>query len=130
MVLVTTAINDLLELEDDILLLGAWCRGYSLSSKNQKLVKKTLDYHWSDRNKFFKDQNTIIALYDKLLPRYSESLNLLHDVSYTTSFWRIIIGPWLLLFISSLFDRWCSISQALEEELDYVVKTITSFLLA
>ena len=43
MVLVTTAINDLLELEDDILLLGAWCRGYSLSSKNnnKKRVKIT-----------------------------------------------------------------------------------------
>ena len=125
MVLVTTAINSTIEIDDDILLLGEWCNGEDLSERHHKLVKGSLNYHWKDRDKFYKDHKTIIALYNKLLPQYSDSLNLLHNVSYSLSFWAIIIGPWLLFFISNLFDRWSSITQAKEEGgFDYVALSV------
>jgi len=120
MVLVTTAIDDYSELGDSILFLGEWCKPNSVSSEYRKTIHKTLEYHWVDRRKFSRDQNTIIELYENLLPKYSESLNSIHNVNYSHTFWRILIGPWLLFFISSLFDRWCSVSQATSQDIDYV----------
>ena len=126
MVLVTTAINNPSKLDDDILLLGAWCDKDSLEKKHHKLVNMTANYHWSNRDKFFNDHITIINLYEKLLPQYAESLNILHNVSYSKSSWQIIIGPWLMFFISALFDRRSSINKAIEEEaFDYVALSET-----
>jgi len=126
MVLVTTAIDDYSELGDSILLLGEWCKSNSVSSKYQKKIDKTLEYHWVDRKKFAKDQNTIIKLYENLLPKYSKSLNLIHKVNYSENFWRILIGPWLLFFISTLFDRWCSMLQATNQDLDFIALSIVN----
>ena len=42
MVLVTTAINNPSKLDDDILLLGAWCDKDSLEKKHHKLVNLSL----------------------------------------------------------------------------------------
>ena len=44
----------------------------------------------------------------------AQQLNEIHRVSYNTKFWQIIIGPWLLTFISAAWDRFESLRKAME----------------
>ena len=125
MILITTSIDNKFELDDDIILLGDWCKGHSILSKFPQYIKKTSSYHWEDREVFFNDSCKVIEIYEKLLPEYSKALNNLHNVNYSIRFWRIIIGPWLLLFIGALFDRWSSILNAQRHEnFDWVALSI------
>ena len=127
MILITTSIDNKSELDDDILLLGEWCRGNSILSKYPQLIKRTLSYHWEDREVFYKDVDTVIEIFEKLLPKYSKALNNLHNVNHSLAFWTIIIGPWLLFFIAVLIDRWSSISNAIEDRsFDYVALSIVT----
>ena len=49
------------------------------------------------KNKINKNR---IEKYIKYLDILSNSLNKIHKVNFESSYWEIIIGPWLLFFIS------------------------------
>ena len=36
----------------------------------------------------------------------SYKLNKIHNVNYSKNYWRVLIGPWLFMFISIIFDNW------------------------
>lgn len=82
------------------LYLGSWC--HDLIGDNEK---KTHKYHWSNLNKFEKDSDLILAIYNNLLGRLSKKLNAIHDVNRDAHYWQKIVGPWLLFFVSVVFDR-------------------------
>jgi len=65
----------------------------------------TAEYHWDNRKKFNKDFVYINSVYEIYLEILKNFLNRFHNVKYSKSYWRIIIGPWLIEFISILFDR-------------------------
>ena len=45
-------------------------------------------------------------LKEKVLDNLSNHLNKIHKKTYPKNYWRIILGPWLINFISVIFDRW------------------------
>ncbi|MBF0205441.1 MAG: hypothetical protein HQK53_00995 [Oligoflexia bacterium] len=95
------------------LCLGAWCRNYDNSEKWANLNPSILPYHWEDRDKLYKDYRYLHKVYESLLNETSSKLNELHGTVYSTRYWRILIGPWLLYFTEMLFDRWESIQAAI-----------------
>ena len=64
------------------------------------------EYHWEDPNKIEKDHKFLNDLYEDLLNQLYLNLNKFHKVSFSKRFWRIFIGPWLLTFVSTIWDRW------------------------
>ena len=73
-----------------------------------------LPYHWDDRAKLFSDSQYLLGFHERLLEGLAAQLNQIHGVDHGVRYWRILIGPWLSLFVPALFDRYCSVCRALE----------------
>jgi len=105
---------------EEIVFLGEWCKKYN--QKNSWVDKKhtTISYHWEDRQKFKLDHDYLCEFYEELLSKLCVKLNKIHDVEYTKRYWRIIIGPWLLIYVPVLFDRWENIRKAYASKEHYM----------
>ena len=76
---------------------------------------EVVPYHWNDRNKLYKDYQYLLELFERVLKELAIELNNIHKVSHSLSYWRIIIGPWLMLFLPIIFDRWSCLHVAIEK---------------
>jgi len=106
--LITTALEQTWFKDQDFtrVFLTEACRLYSRKGEWQILNSEVLPYHWNDRKKLKTDHDYLKSLYDKALIPLTEKLNDLNKVSESVDYWRIIVGPWLITYISILFDRW------------------------
>lgn len=105
--LVTTALEETI-LKDvaEYLVLGEWC---VLNNKDKFWAKKKFQvtsYHWDDRNKLKSDHYFLKNLYDEILTKLSDELNVFHNLNHSKKYWILIIGPWLANYLSVMFDRW------------------------
>lgn len=92
--------------------LGAWCLTSLADEKNAVTAGKILDYHWNDRVKLKNDFAYLHALNEELLEELSSTLNQLHGVNEEIRYWRLLLGFWLNIYTSVIFDRWSSLQQA------------------
>jgi putative transferase (TIGR04331 family) len=113
--LITTALEETWGDGQPVLFLGEWCRRYSLKDHWSKMDAEVLPYHWNDRAKLYADYQYLREFYERLLRDLSAQLNQIHGVNHSLRYWRILIGPWLGIFIPLLFDRWASIQSASSE---------------
>ena len=112
--LVTTALEETWpNQKSKIIFLGEWCKLYSKKKSWKNLSYEVLDYHWDNRNKFEKDYYYLIEFYEKILEKISIKMNNVHQVNLSHRYWRILLGPWLALFIQSVYDRWEMIQVAI-----------------
>ncbi len=105
--LATTALTELWDLDNSLLFLGPWCL---TAKKADKIIEKK-DYMMASSPWLLaKNRNDAFVycydLYRRMIPLISERLNIIHEVTYPEKYWRILVGPWLLRFISILFDRY------------------------
>jgi len=117
MFLITTADQRFWKNDENILFLGEWCKIYDQKHIWSKLNYKVLPYHWDDREKLYQDYLYLDTVNEKYLVLLTEKLNTLHSVNYSSRYWRIVIGRWLLYFIEILFDRYLSIKNATDSGL-------------
>lgn len=115
MFLVTTAIEEFWDFNKRLLLLGPWC----LANKENRKLLEEKDYSvvpspWKPGLKIKDVADYCYKIYDKLIPKLSEKLNSIHQVSYPLRYWRILLGPWLLPFIGVFYDRYRRIEDALK----------------
>lgn len=110
--LITTANERTWKVDQPILFLGDWCKLYSRRKFWDKLDSETVPYHWKDRTRLQNDYNYLCECFERVLPILANQLNEIHGVNLSMRYWRILIGPWLAYFIHILFDRWCSIQDA------------------
>jgi len=112
MFLVTTADQRYWDTKEKICFLGEWCKVYDQKTVWSKLDCQVLPYHWDDRERMHKDFQHLDQVYERYLLALSEKLNDLHSTNYSLRYWRILIGPWLNLFIGHVFDKFLSIQTA------------------
>jgi putative transferase (TIGR04331 family) len=117
MFLATTSNQSFWKKDERILFLGEWCKLYSQKHVWQNLQHDTLPYHWRNREKLHRDYLYCESVYEKLLQQLGGQLNQIHGVDYSSRYWRIIIGPWLFFFVSTLYDRYLSIRGAIDSGL-------------
>ena len=107
--LATTALESTWGSKEELVFLGEWCKKFSRERAYKNRIYTVLNYHWLDRNKIKNDHEFLQELYERLLNSLAEHLNKLHNLNKDTRYWRIIIGPWLISYISVIWDRWESI---------------------
>ncbi len=105
-VLVTTALVETIKFNEPLLLLGDWCKTFDKRDLWHSKDFKVAKYIWDDRNKLFEDYNYSLDLFEKVLHDLHIKLNKINSVNYNSKFWRILIGPWLLIFIQIVLERW------------------------
>jgi putative transferase (TIGR04331 family) len=112
--LVTTALEETWpEYNQPVLFLGEWCRLYSRRQRWENMDAEMVEYHWDDRDKLYEDFHYLCDLFDRLLIQLSSELNKVHGVDYTPRYWQILIGPWLMMFLPMIYDRWISVNTAI-----------------
>ncbi|MDA9322308.1 LIC12162 family protein [Gammaproteobacteria bacterium] len=112
-VLVTTSIEDTWPDDAHLVFLGEWCKKYSRRHFFSGKSHETLPYHWEDRDKFKKDSVYLRELHELLLQKLRIVLNDHHNTNHSLRYWRIIIGPWLVIFVPAIFDRWENLRNAM-----------------
>lgn len=104
--LVTTSLEDTWGDSERIIFLGEWCKTYDKRHVWSKRDYETIPFHWDDRDKLKKDYNYLEALHHSLLVSLAMSLNELHQVDYSVRYWQILLDPWLMAYVGTIFDRW------------------------
>ena len=110
--LVTTALKKTWKNDKDLLFLGEWCKLYSDKILLKSINHSTIEYHWEDRKKFISDCEYLKDINERLISDISVILNKYHHVDFSIKYWRVVIGPWLAIFIPAIWDRWESVRVA------------------
>jgi putative transferase (TIGR04331 family) len=124
--LVTTSLEVTWQRKTDLVFLGEWCllageRNPLLSKNNQ-----VLNYPWDDEELRSRDFRYLKELYEDVLPILTASLNRYHGLTYSTDYWRILIGPWLIVFLPLMLEFWRSIELATRQFIE-LTSTIAKF---
>jgi len=118
-VLIATSFNYIEHLkykESEKYLLGDWCLQ---NASNVNIGNDTYfiqKHHWVDSQKYDKDFAYLDSLNERLLLPLSNLLNKYHNVNYSVKYWRIVLGPWLLTFVPTVYDRWETLRVALDSK--------------
>ena len=104
--LVTTSLEQTWKTSDEIVFLGCWCNSNNNIKKLDDKKFTILDYQWDDRQKLFKDYKYLKSLNEKLIKKLTNELNKYHGTNFSERYWKIIIGPWLITFIQTVFERY------------------------
>ena len=87
---------------------GKW--SYPYEKEKFILKKNIINYHWSNISKKKKDYFYLQKLYEKLLKELAKILNNHHKVKYSLKSWRLLLSPWLISIMTTIFDKYENIS--------------------
>ena len=97
------------------LFLGEWCLLYSRREKWEKLNYRVIKHPWNNAEHLYRDYLYINSLYKRLIVDLVKILNSLHGVNESNKYWEILVGPWLGLFIQTVFERWLLLNEASDD---------------
>lgn len=109
--LALTSLEEFWDKNKEIVFLGNWCNlieGKIISQENKHISWK------KDIGEFETAFDYVNETYEKLLIKLSKKMNNIHETTGSERFWRIIIGPWLYMYISVIYDRYRYLKKAIE----------------
>jgi putative transferase (TIGR04331 family) len=113
--LATTALEGFWDVSKPIVFLGDWCLLYERrsywDSLEGKLLNGPYDHPYAAENAYY----NVNRIFEQLLPIIGAALNDIHGKSHSSRYWRILIGPWLQLYLSAIYDRYVHIRCALDQ---------------
>ncbi len=112
--LAATALEEFWDCSKKIVFLGEWCLLYKRKSYWNTLQAEVVESPWSDYCALRDAHDYVTNLYERLLPVLAEGLSEIHGVSYSDRYWRILIGPWLHLFLTVTYDRFMTLKKAID----------------
>ena len=105
--LALTPIKQTFGIKEKIFFLGHWCNAFSkqkyFKNRNHQFFKHPYNV---DEKKFSSDHKYLLNLRSRLLKQLTLTLNDMHKLNYSEKEWNFIIGRWLHIYTSVLFDRW------------------------
>ncbi len=108
--LVLVPIAELLRDDQPLLSLGIWCATHPRLAEAPVVASP-----YADTSAVIAAGRKVQALCEAMLPVLGERLNDLHGVRFDQRQWRVLLAPWLLLFVSSAHDRYLRLRQALQD---------------
>lgn len=111
--LATTALEEFWDISKPMLFLGDWCQVYERKSVWGALAYKILDTPYDSPEAAHETFHRVDEIYERVLPVLGAALNSIHGKDYSLRSWRILVGPWLQLYLSATYDRFIHIKHAL-----------------
>jgi putative transferase (TIGR04331 family) len=96
------------------LFLGQWCLRQKNRETWERMDYQVLPYPWDDREALHRDAAYQEKLYEEVLADLAAALDEVHGESHGHRYWRILLGPWLLIYIQNLHERYLCLRQALD----------------
>lgn len=113
--LATTAMEEFWVTTLPIVFLGEWCLLYERRLELKCMKGRLLSSPYVSYDASLDAHHYIHNLYENLLPQMGDVLNIIHGKQYSKRYWRIVIGPWLQLYLSAVYDRYVYIKHALDQ---------------
>ncbi len=104
----TTALEEFWDTSYPVVFLGEWCKRYSRRSYGGSFESTTLPSEISEEG-IFEVISYLQEVYERLLPVLAKTFNEIHGAGFSTRYWRIVIGPWLLFFLHTVHDKYVQI---------------------
>lgn len=114
--LATTALEDFWDDTHPMLFLGEWCLLHRRKPIWKSLGQRVLPSILSDQEETERARSYVMPLYEDYLVRLSAVLNDIHAMQKSVRYWRIVLGPWLYLYLCVLYERYLSLRRAFEIE--------------
>ncbi|MEI7817528.1 MAG: LIC12162 family protein, partial [Desulfuromonadales bacterium] len=111
--LMTTALEEFWDTSKPSIFLGEWCRRYGRKLFWEKLDAEVIKSPWADDLTLELATGYVNDKYEWLLAALSGALNRLHKTCHNERYWRILLGPWLLMYVPVMYDRSMYIKAAL-----------------
>lgn len=111
--LATTALEDFWDTTKPMVFLGPWCRLRARKAYWEQLDAELMPDPFGGREALRAAHRHVAEVYERILPVLGEALNRMHGISASTRYWRIVAGPWLQMYVSVTYERYCSIKTAL-----------------
>lgn len=114
----TTALEDFWDTSGRVVFLGKWCKRYSRKISWENIDAEVLP-------SYFEEENAgglyryLDAVFERLLFVLHKQMNKIHKTDFSARYWRIIIGPWLILYIHLMYDRYRSLKHFVEVYPDF-----------
>ena len=112
--LATTALEGFWDITKPMLFLAHWCRRFSRKSFWEPLNGKVIGSNWSYKQKG-EAYHYCYDFDERLLAVLGERLNSLRGLDYSDRYWRIMIEPWLILYVNAMYDRYVRLRMALDQ---------------
>tara|TARA_B100001057_G_scaffold484525_1_gene562740 strand:+ start:7350 stop:9074 length:1725 start_codon:yes stop_codon:yes gene_type:complete len=106
---------------EKIFFLGRWCIPYD--QEKYVNLKYCNSYHWADKSKRQKDFRYLQKLYDRIVVALSKKLNTLHSLNLSKREWQLIIGHWVMIFITKSFDSYENLKFFCKNNKKLIVRT-------
>ncbi len=71
---------------------------------------------WKNKKIFGKDYHNLSNLFEKILKILSKELNNIHEINNDQKTWRLILGPWLSMFIFVFFERYSNLKKIVKKK--------------
>jgi len=129
--LVTTALEEFWDTSKPLLYLGVWCRRYCRRSYWEPLGGTIIKGPWTNVGALEQTGEYLNDKYEYLLAALTNALNRLHKTDHGERYWRILLGPWLQLYVPIMYDRLKYIQAALDSypDLTTIVLDENSFVI-
>lgn len=115
MFLITTADERTWKKGEKCVFLGEWCKLFK-----RKEIWSKMDYvvmPYDDNNHvIFREYQYLTNVYEQYLKELHKKLNILHGTNNSLRYWRILIGPWLGMFMWRIYYRFKSLKSVIESE--------------
>jgi putative transferase (TIGR04331 family) len=115
MFLATTGNHEIWDTREKIFFLGEWCKIYEQKRHWEHLDSETFAYIWGDSANVAETYGYCWDLYREIAPILTQSLNTYHNVQEDVEYYDIILGSWLLMYISQLFDKYSCLKKAFQK---------------
>lgn len=100
---------------DKSLFLGDWCAGLGGQARGSGSTANTLRHPWESHANYERDYRKIDFQYKEMLKILSLILSKEHDVFESERYWQIILGPWLMRFVTAIFEHNLLISEVIDK---------------
>lgn len=97
-------------------LAGNWC--YQDNDKKKFHSNSVTNNPWSSPRDFNNDYKYIKNLLNRCIISIVEYLNKIHNKKFSKKFWKILILPWLTIYLPAYYFRWRLIKQILKIQKD------------
>jgi len=113
MFLATTALESYWNTEEPLVFLGEWCCRYDRRHIWEPLQRIMLPNPWDDRQIFKDAYQYVLETTKDVISSLSPVMNQLHKEDLGIRSWQIILGPWLVWYVTALYDRYLRLKEAL-----------------
>lgn len=113
--LATTALWRYWDISSEVVFLGEWCKRYTHKEEWLSFSEMQVSSNWETFKSVEAAQEYLNNLYEFMLVKIAKALNAVHKMDKDSEYWRIIIGPWLWLYLPVVYERFLSLKRAQKE---------------